>query len=202
MGVLADHLAEDRVQILVWSDHLRTALTWSFWAAQVLYIVVQIRKRMRGQRVVLQELLLVLACVSLTWIIAMQVIAKAALTAGTDPIAAYAVVPLFIVYHNIQYHCLIWHYNRRKYHDTERPEKFGWATVVNKNLFTYFVFGVIYTIFSIGLETYGILPERGGLAGEVTAGLIWGFSFQHYYLDGHIWHVGLDPNLRRVLRMG
>ena len=207
MGVLANYLGEDRALILQWGDHLQTTLTWLFWAAQAIYVGVQIGKVLRGKRVVLQELLLVLACVSLTWIIVMEVMAKA--SAGVNPGAApsvipleYAVLPLFIVYHNIQYHCLIWHYNRWKYHGTDTPEKFGWASVVNKNLLTYFAFGLLYTIFSIGLESYGILPERGGYLGEITAGLIWGFSFQHYYLDGHIWHVGLDPNLRKVLRMG
>lgn len=176
-------------------ERARGALTWGFWAAQVAFLATRLGVRLRGGRVLVMELALIAACVSLSW-----VVAQAALRSPDDPWAAYAIVPLITIFHNVQYHCLIWHYNRKKYRGEGAADRYGWASVFSSHLVAYFLGGVLYTAVTIGLESYGLpLFDRSTYTGEILVALLWGFSFQHYYLDGVIWKVSRDAELRRIL---
>ena len=187
-------------QVVATTERLGDACMAVFWLTQAVFAVDLARRWVTGSGVNLPVLLIVLAAVPLNYFVA-QACLHAGLTRGG--IEAYAFVPLVTSYHNIQYHALIWHYNREKYHGAS--EDYGWAARLNSSLPVYVACGVAYTLVTIGIEYYGytiydlVGQARDAYAGEILAAAIWGFSFLHYYVDGHIWHVRSDVNLQRLL---
>ena len=121
---------------------------------------------------------------------------------ATDFAAIAVFVPLLTIFHNIQYHALVWHYNRRKYgkNRVDPTRRYGWAHFVNHNFVVYLIFGTLYTVITIGFERYpqvvdAIDPQYMPLFRSI----FWGFAFLHYDLDAKIWKVSKDDNLRAVL---
>jgi hypothetical protein len=173
-----------------------------FWAAQAALAVWLGRELWKGRGLNLPVLLILLASVPLNYFVAKACLA-ASLAGPPGNLEAYAFVPLVTSYHNVQYHALIWHYNRHKYGG--RSKEHGLASWANRSLPVYLACGLAYTLVTIGIEYYPSSiydvsgAARGTYGGEILAAGIWGFSFLHYYLDGHIWHVRSDANLRRVL---
>jgi hypothetical protein len=108
--------------------------------------------------------------------------------------AALAAVTTLTIYHNIQYHRIIWFHNDNKYRRRGAPS-FGAATAINRSVWTYIgwaiVFGAAYHI-----PHYTIVkPDTFWMA------FIWGGAFTHYYLDSRIWRVRRDTQLNQNLRM-
>jgi hypothetical protein len=164
----------------------------------VAYAGSLVRRLILGRGINLPLLLLVLCCVPLTWIVITGCVHS------DIPGAHFVLVPVLTTYHNLQYHGLIWHYNRRRYHpsasDPEARRRLGLAVTLNRNFGTYLLWGLVYTAGTIGFEHYGI----GTLLAQDTVGMLsralfWGFAFHHYYLDSKIWHASEDAELRAVL---
>jgi hypothetical protein len=108
--------------------------------------------------------------------------------------AALAAVATLTIYHNIQYHRIIWFHNRNKY---GRPtsKNYGAASMISKSVWSYIgyalVFGALYHI-----PHYTIVkPDSFWMA------FIWGGAFTHYYLDSKIWRVRRDAQLNDNLQM-
>lgn len=80
---------------------------WTFWIAQAAFASFVIWRVVTGRGVNLPALLLILCAVPLSWVVIM--------TAAAHPAAFLVVVPVLTSYHNIQYHALVWHYNRSRY---------------------------------------------------------------------------------------
>jgi hypothetical protein len=178
------------------------ALFWIMQAALVLWLAREVKQ---GRGLNVPVLLILLASVPLSYVVALYCL-RAAQAGPPGNLEAYAFVPLVTAYHNVQYHALIWYYNRHKYGGkAQAGADYGPALWANRSLLVYFACGVAYTLVTIGIEFYPTSiydvagSPRGTYAGEILAAGIWGFSFLHYYLDGHIWHVRSDANLRRVL---
>ncbi|MEM7308778.1 MAG: hypothetical protein AAF682_19000 [Planctomycetota bacterium] len=173
-----------------------------FWAAQVVFAGYLVRQVVTGRGLNVPVLLIVAASVPLNYFVCFACL-DAALTGPAGNFEAYAFVPLVTSYHNIQYHALIWHFNREKY--GARGAEFGLAGKANASLLTYVACGVAYTLVTIGIEYYPFNVydlvgfARDTYVGEILAAGIWGFSFLHYYVDAQIWHVRSDENLQRVL---
>jgi len=108
--------------------------------------------------------------------------------------AALAAVATLTIYHNIQYHRIIWFHNYNKY---GRPgaAKFGAASMISRNVWTYIgcaiAFGMLYHIPHYTM----VKPDSFWMA------FIWGGAFTHYYLDSKIWRVRRDAQLNENLRM-
>ena len=172
---------------------LGSVLFWGLQAAFALHLLDRLR---RGQRINLQETAVAACAIALHWVVVRAVLAR--------PEAFYAFVPLVTIYHNIQYHALVWHFNRRRYGAEGARERHGFAWHANRSLLTYFGLGVAYTLLTIGVDFYGLAaldPQRFAFA-PVFAGAVWGWSFMHYWLDSKIWHVRHDVELQRVLGFG
>lgn len=146
------------------------------------------------------------------------------LVAFSDPLLAAFVVPLVTVGHNIQYHCIVYTYARRKYGTSTDPGQrlARWAFA---NVGAYAAVGLLFTFFCyrgpwIGwLErTLGLSLDRAvlnslammagiqdpsalGLGEQLFAACIVGFALQHYYLDARIWRVSRDSDVRQHLRV-
>ena len=144
--------------------------------------------------------------------------------AFSHPLLAAFVVPLVTVGHNIQYHCIVYTYARRKYGpSTDRGQRLArWAFA---NVGAYAAAGLLFTFLCyrgpwIGwLETsLGVSLDRAvlnslammagvqdpsalGLGEQLFAACIVGFALQHYYLDARIWRVSRDKDVQQHLRV-
>ena len=185
--------------VMTTQEFFRITCSWVFWSAQAIYAGSLILRLIRGQGINLPLLILILCCVPLTWLVIM-----ASLESQLEG-AHYVFVPILTTYHNLQYHGLIWHYNRFKYRvtaeDSERRSRHGLAIPLNSNILVYGLFGLIYTSATIGFEHYNLDTTFGGTAWApaMFAAFFWGFAFHHYYVDSKIWRASEDADLRAVL---
>ncbi len=120
-------------------------------------------------------------------------------------------------YHNIQYHGIVWFYNRNRYGADDGGRRFGLASLVSRNFLTYYICGILFTIlyrysnwfFAGSNVPFGLGPNSvsrlsiGGLftVSDLAIGFWWGFAFNHYYLDQNIWRVSKDKQLNSDLRL-
>ena len=118
-------------------------------------------------------------------------------------LGVYAAVTIF---HNVQYHRLVWFYNQNKYaKDAKEAAKFGLATLVNARWITYVAAAALYAIIFDVVPRF-VLRDGVGLMNIGTRNHII-FSFfaapglLHYWVDGHIWKVRSDPSLRTYLQL-
>ena len=120
---------------------------------------------------------------------------------ATPLLGVYAAVTIF---HNVQYHRLVWFYNQNKYaKDTKEASKYGLATLINARWITYVAAAALYAIIFDVVPRF-VLKDGVGLMNIGTRNHII-FSFfaapglLHYWVDGHIWKVRSDPALRTYL---
>jgi hypothetical protein len=160
----------------------------AFVASLILFVGRQGQKLYSKQPINIPKLLLLAAAVPMHWIVLRLL----------EPVqppsaAALAAVATLTIYHNIQYHRIIWFHNRNKYGRTSR--NYGAASMISRSVWTYIgfalAFGALYHI-----PHYTIVkPDSFWMA------FIWGGAFTHYYLDSKIWRVRRDAQLNDNLRM-
>jgi len=110
------------------------------------------------------------------------------------------------IYHNIQYHRLVWFYNQNKYgRDPERARNFGLATLVNSRWLFYVGVAALYACIFDVLPRFVLRPALGASDLNLRNQFIFAFfaapGLLHYWLDGHIWKVRSDPELREFLQL-
>ncbi len=110
------------------------------------------------------------------------------------------------IYHNIQYHRLIWFYNQNKYSpDAARSRTFGLATLVNSRWLTYVACAALYAIAFDVVPRFVLNGEMGLMSVGTRNQIIFSFfaapGLLHYWIDGHIWKVRSDPGLRVYLQL-
>ena len=154
----------------------------------------------------------------------MALIVPLHLVAFSHPVMAAFVVPLVTVGHNIQYHCIVYSYARRKYGASADPAH-RVARLAFANVGAYALTGLLFTFLCyrgpwIGWleQTLGISLDRAvlnslammagvqdpstlGLGEQLLAAAIVGFALQHYYLDAKIWRVSRDRDVQKHLRV-
>jgi len=133
------------------------------------------------------------------------------------PAKPIALVAILTIYHNLQYHRLIWFHNK-KYAGTGVPPvnhaqdaraTFGPAAFISRRLIYYTGFGILFGIIYQGPRQYlGYLNLHTGdspaaLSTPIQLGIavLWGYAFIHYYLDSKIWRVRRDPAVGQALKM-
>jgi hypothetical protein len=144
-----------------------------FLVALAVFVVRQTVLAVRGQPINLPKLLFLAAAL------------------GTHGLVFYATATPFLVaealetaYHNAQYQGWIMHFQRRRF---GARSVLRWAVLA---LAYGFVVGVIEVV---------------GLATPALSWLFVPFSMvviYHYYVDGKIWRLGQDPELRRAVLRG
>jgi hypothetical protein len=128
-----------------------------------------------------------------------------------------ALVAILTIYHNLQYHRLIWFHNQ-KYtgkgvpplnHAQEARAKYGPAATISRRLIYYLAFGIIFGVIYQGPRQYlgylnlhtGDSPAAMSLPIQLGIAFLWGYAFIHYYLDSKIWRVRRDPSVGKALQM-
>jgi len=147
------------------------------------------------------------------------------------PAKPIALVAILTIYHNLQYHRLIWFHNQKYNYRTARSServrgssptvregvssvdalrtKYGPAVLISRRLIYYLAFGIIFGIIYQGPRQYlGYLNLHTGdssaalsLPIQLGVAFLWGYAFIHYYLDSKIWRVRRDPSVGKALNM-
>ena len=132
-----------------------------------------------------------------------------------------ALVAILTVYHNLQYHRLIWFHNQKysgyagvppaaSAQDARAPiTPYGPAAFISRRLVYYLGFGIIFGIIYQGPRQYlgylnlhtGDSPAALSLPIQLGIAFLWGYAFIHYYLDSKIWRVRRDPSVGKALNM-
>lgn len=110
------------------------------------------------------------------------------------------------IYHNVQYHRLVWFYNRNKYgQDFAGGRKYGLATLVNARWLTYVAAAALYAIVFDVVPRFVLKTDLGLMNIGMRNHLIFYFfaapGLLHYWVDGHIWKVRSDPDLKTYLHL-
>jgi hypothetical protein len=161
----------------------------AFVVSLVLFVVRQCQRLYLRQTLDVPKLLLLAACMPMHWIVLRFLEPVQPPTA-----AALAAVATLTIYHNIQYHRIIWFHNRNKYTRGDAA-KYGAASLINKSVWSYIGFALLFGA-AYHIPHYTIVkPDSFWMA------FIWGGAFTHYYLDSKIWRVRRDQQLNQNLRM-
>ncbi len=126
-----------------------------------------------------------------------------------SPVQNFMVVAMMMsLFHNVQYHAIVWHYNRRKYtQDADSRGKFGLAVLLNRSFLVYLLTGVVFASLygAIAWFTTDYPSPTGRVMEQVFVPaafcLWWGLLFHHYYLDQKIWRVSRKDDLQKHLRV-
>jgi hypothetical protein len=135
-----------------------------------------------------------------------------------------AIVAILTIYHNLQYHRLIWFHNKKyvsgSYRGssptvkegssssaTELRRKYGAAELISRRLLYYIAFGILFGLIYQGpRQILGYISLKDGsgsqsFATQLGISFLWGYAFIHYYLDSKIWRVRRDPSVGKALNM-
>src|SRR5438552_1217537 len=171
------------------------------------WLIRQLQRAISREPLNVPKYLLLAAAIPMHWIALMTPM----------PAKPIALVAILTVYHNLQYHRLVWFHNQ-KYKERGHPgrkegearTKFGPAALISRRLLFYIAFGIVFGIIYQGPRQYlGYLNLHTGdspaaLSTPIQLGIafLWGYAFIHYYLDSKIWRVRRDPSVGKALQMG
>ena len=109
------------------------------------------------------------------------------------------------LFHNIQYHAIVWFYSRKRYIPSLESDDFGWAKKIHSQFSTYALaaFGFSF-LFSFVFWLRADIPFFTGILSAGDAKLFayvlyFGVVGQHFYLDQKIWKVSRTPELSKYL---
>jgi hypothetical protein len=180
MGVAAESGPVWWAETLIFSAFIISLALFAGRQAQRLYLRLPVNA---------PKLLLLAACLPMHWIVLRLLEPVQPASAG-----ALAAVATLTIYHNIQYHRIIWFHNRNKY-SREGAINYGAASTISKSVWSYAVFAALFgALYHIPHYTV-VQPDSFWMA------FIWGGAFIHYYLDSKIWRVRRDTQLNENLRM-
>jgi hypothetical protein len=168
---------------------VETLLFSAFIISLALFIGRQAHRLYLKLPINMPKLLLLAACVPMHWIVLRLLEPIQPASAGT-----LAAVATLTIYHNIQYHRIIWFHNRNKY-ARAGAARYGAASTISKSIWSYIGFAILFgAVYHIPHYTV-VQPDSFWMA------FIWGGAFIHYYLDSKIWRVRRDTQLNENLRM-
>jgi len=163
-----------------------TILSFIVWLGR------QIQRAIVGEPLDVPKYLLLAAAIPMHWIVLLTPM----------PHKPIAIVAILTIYHNFQYHRLIWFHNQ-KY--TNAREKYGAAELISRRLLFYIAFGILFGIIYQGprqiLGYLGLQHAAQPLTLQLGISFLWGYAFIHYYLDSKIWRVRRDPSVGQALKM-
>jgi hypothetical protein len=101
-----------------------------------------------------------------------------------------AILATLTIFHNLQYHRIVWHYER------------GHGRAPSGGLVRYLAYGLALGLVWYGERVLGVAAVHSTLTRNVLIGLGWGVAFHHYLVDGRIWRVRRSPAVAQALEQG
>ena len=153
----------------------------------VVWVGRQVQRAIAGEPLNVPKYLLLAAAIPMHWIVLLTPM----------PHKPIAIVAILTIYHNFQYHRLIWFHNQ-KYAD--QRAKYGAAELISRRVLFYVAFGILFGVIYQGPRQ--ILNNLGSsTATHLGISFLWGYAFIHYYLDSKIWRVRRDPSVSKALNV-
>ena len=165
-----------------------TALVAAAWVGR------QAQRALRREPLDVPKYLLLAAAIPMHWVVLLTPM----------PHKPVAIVAILTIYHNFQYHRLVWFHNRKYAGGDEARARHGAAELISRRLIYYVAFGVLFGFWYQGPRQYvnwTTDPKNPTLTLQLFSAFLWGYAFVHYYLDSKIWRVRRDPTVGRALRM-
>jgi uncharacterized membrane protein len=181
----------------------------------VIWLGRQIQRVVSRQPLNVPKYLLLAAAIPMHWIVLLTPM----------PNKPIAIVAILTIYHNLQYHRLIWFHNQ-KYVASNRiasgshassdegqvsSNKYGAAELISRRLLYYIAFGLLFGLIYQGPRQYlgylslqhnqSVAANDQSFAIQLGISFLWGYAFIHYYLDSKIWRVRRDPSVGKALNM-
>ncbi len=175
----------------------------------------QLQRFLAGEPLNVPKYLLLAAAIPMHWIVLLTPM----------PHKPIAIVAILTIYHNLQYHRLIWFHNK-KYTASDAArgsgptvregsvisnlrQTYGGAELISRRLLYYLAFGILFGLIYQGPRQflgYTTLNSDGAgrpqsLATQLGISFLWGYAFIHYYLDSKIWRIRRDPSVSKALHM-
>ncbi|MFN2492559.1 MAG: hypothetical protein ABR501_06710 [Pyrinomonadaceae bacterium] len=175
----------------------------------IAWLIRQLQRAFNREPLDVPKYLLLAAAIPMHWIVLLTPMAH-------KPIA---IVAILTIYHNLQYHRLIWFHNqkytRRGSDSVMDPgngprAKYGAAELISRRLIFYVGFGILFGLIYQGprqllgymnFKSSGGGPGEQSFASQMAISFLWGYAFIHYYLDSKIWRVRRDPSVGEALQM-
>jgi uncharacterized membrane protein len=162
----------------------------------VVWLGRQVQRGIAGEPLNVPKYLLLAAAIPMHWIVLLTPM----------PHKPIAIVAILTIYHNLQYHRLIWFHNQ-KYN--QKREQYGAAEFISRRLLYYILFGIAFGVIYQGpRQVLGYLGLQNAAAGleqplaiQLGVSFLWGYAFIHYYLDSKIWRVRRDPTVGKALHI-
>jgi hypothetical protein len=171
----------------------------------------QLQRAVTGEALNAPKYLLLAAAIPMHWIVLLTPM----------PHKPIAIVAILTIYHNLQYHRLIWFHNKKYTRNSsvltgsaggplassELRQKYGAAEFISRRLLYYIAFGILFGLIYQGpRQILGYLNLQNGdgvqpFAIQLGISFLWGYAFIHYYLDSKIWRVRRDPSVGKALNM-
>jgi len=168
----------------------------------VAWVIRQIQRAITGEPLNVPKYLLLAAAIPMHWIVLLTPM----------PHKPIAIVAILTIYHNLQYHRLIWFHNQKYVKTPAGRSKYGAAELISRRLLYYVAFGILFGLIYQGPRQFlgYVSLKNGGATGgvaeqsfaiQLAISFLWGYAFIHYYLDSKIWRVRRDPSVGKALNM-
>tara|TARA_R110002096_G_scaffold170131_2_gene342191 strand:+ start:20190 stop:21359 length:1170 start_codon:yes stop_codon:yes gene_type:complete len=160
-----------------------------------------------GKEVSLPKALFLLAVIPLHIFICYS---DAVLSAGLLGFGAFVTI-----FHDLQYHAIVWFHHKNRYKKSEDPSKFGWSAKLTKSMPRYIItavaMGIIFRVIGCTFEVHpGCIPVMitskvmmfaNFGTDRLLQAMLLGFALHHYFLDQFIWRTSKDKELAKDLKL-
>jgi uncharacterized membrane protein len=172
---------------------LEAALLAATVAAGAAWLGRQAQRFRKGLPLNLPKYLLLAAAVPMHWVVLLTPM----------PHKPIAIVALLTIYHNFQYHRLIWFHNQKYRRGADGRERHGAAEFISRRLLSYVLAGVVFGVwYQVPRQYVNHAADPEAFLTQMSSGFLWGYAFVHYYLDSKIWRVRRDPSVGKALNLG
>jgi hypothetical protein len=176
-----------------WLGALETALLVVTLFAAVAWVARQLQRAFAGLALDVPKYLLLAAAIPMHWVVLLTPM----------PHKPVAIVAILTVYHNLQYHRLVWFHNRKYARDESCRGRHGAAEFLSRRLLHYLIAGVAFGIwYQVPRQYVNHAADPEAFRTQLASGFLWGYALLHYYLDSKIWRVRRDPSVGAALKMG
>lgn len=123
---------------------------------------------------------------------------------NTIPYLSESFILIFMaltIFHNVQYHRIVWFHNQNRYNKDEDKKKFGIASKLAGSLVLYAVVALLWNMFSTVPRYVMLGAFDTQLLLYFLAAFFMGFPFHHYVLDALIWKNRGNKKLQNSLKV-